>query len=80
MVDDDGPGIPESEIETVLSRGGRLPQNHAGSGLGLAIVGDIAEAYGGSLRLGASEIGGLKAEVALPIRRSVGLKPLASGP
>ncbi len=79
MVDDDGPGIPESEIATVLSRGGRMPQNHAGSGLGLAIVGDIAQAYGGSLRLGVSEIGGLKAEIALPPCGSVELKTPASG-
>ena len=69
MVDDDGPGIPESDIEIVRSRGGRLPQDHAGSGLGLAIVGDLAEAYGGSVHLGASELGGLRAEVVLPIRR-----------
>jgi signal transduction histidine kinase len=67
MVDDDGPGIRESDIETVRSRGGRLPQDYVGSGLGLAIVGDLAAAYGGSVRLGASELGGLRAEVVLPV-------------
>ena len=69
MVDDDGPGICESDLEIVRSRGGRLPQGHAGSGLGLAIVGDLAQAYGGSVRLGASELGGLRAEVVLPVDR-----------
>ena len=41
----------ESEVETVRSRGGRLPQDQPGSGLGLAIVGDLATAYGGSVCL-----------------------------
>ena len=67
-VDDDGPGIPESEVEAVQSRGGRLSKDQPGSGLGLAIVGDLAKAYGGCVRLGASELGGLRAEVLLPIR------------
>ena len=70
MIDDDGPGIRESDIEIVLSRGGRLPQDHVGSGLGLAVVGDIAEAYGGTVRLGRSDLGGLKVEIAFPIRKS----------
>ena len=67
-VDDDGPGIPESEVEAVQSRGGRLSKDQPGSGLGLAIVGDLAKAYGGSVCLGASKLGGLRAEVLLPIR------------
>jgi signal transduction histidine kinase len=69
-VEDDGPGIPEVEAATALSRGGRLDATKPGAGLGLAIVGDIAEAYGGSLDLGRSaELGGLRAEIRLPVRR-----------
>jgi signal transduction histidine kinase len=65
-VEDDGPGIPEEEIGTVLARGGRLDESKPGSGLGLAIVGDLAEAYGGALSLSRSRLGGLCAELRLP--------------
>jgi signal transduction histidine kinase len=65
-VEDDGPGIPEHEIGTVLARGGRLDESKSGSGLGLAIVGDLAEAYGGALSLKRSSLGGLLVELRLP--------------
>ena len=65
-VEDDGPGVSEELIGTVLARGGRLDQTRPGTGLGLAIVGDLVEAYGGSLVLGRSSLGGLRAEVRLP--------------
>ena len=65
-VEDDGPGIPEEQIGTVLTRGGRLDETRPGTGLGLAIVEDLAEAYGGLLVLGRSTLGGLLAEVRLP--------------
>lgn len=71
-VEDDGPGIPKREIETVLARGGRLDESKPGSGLGLAIVGDLAEAYGGSLSLKRSSLGGLLAELRLPYSRQGG--------
>jgi len=64
-VEDDGPGVPEEQIDTVLARGGRLDETRPGTGLGLAIVGDLVEAYGGSLSLRRSELGGLLAEVRL---------------
>lgn len=68
-VEDDGPGIPEAEAATALARGGRLDATKPGAGLGLAIVGDLAEAYGGSLGLGRSAgLGGLRAEIRLPGR------------
>mgnify|MGYP006279916253 CR=1 FL=1 len=41
-VEDNGPGIPETEKEHVFERFYRLDQMQAGSGLGLAIVRDIA--------------------------------------
>jgi signal transduction histidine kinase len=65
-VEDDGQGIPAEQTETVRARGGRLDEAEPGTGLGLAIVGDLAQAHGGSLALGRSDLGGLAAEVRLP--------------
>lgn len=66
-VDDDGPGIPDSQIDTALHRGHRLDENKPGSGLGLSIADDLARTAGGSLRLKRSIIlGGLWAQVTLP--------------
>jgi signal transduction histidine kinase len=65
-VDDDGPGLPRELWETVLQRGVRADEAAPGSGLGLAIVADLAELYGGSIALGASPLGGLRAVLTLP--------------
>lgn len=62
---DDGPGLPEADLQRVLERGVRLDQRAAGSGLGLAIVADIAESYGGTLVL-ANAQPGLRATLTLP--------------
>lgn len=72
LVEDDGPGIPDHQAETVLARGGRLDVTKPGTGLGLAIVGDLLEAYGGSLALRRSPLGGLSVELRLPDRRDEG--------
>ncbi len=66
VVEDDGPGVPEDQRETMLQRGARLDENAPGSGLGLAIVDDLTKAYGGRFTLAASEMGGLKAVLELP--------------
>ena len=64
-ITDDGPGIAEADMPSVLSRGVRLDSNGGGSGLGLAIVSDIVAAYGG--RLAMTDAGpGLKVEIWLP--------------
>jgi signal transduction histidine kinase len=65
-VDDDGPGLDPSLRESVLKRGVRADEAAPGSGLGLAIVADLVELYGGSIVLGASPLGGLRAELRLP--------------
>ena len=65
-VDDDGPGLPEDDREAVLKRGARLDESAPGSGLGLSIIDELARAYGGSLRLDASPLGGLRIDVVLP--------------
>jgi signal transduction histidine kinase len=65
-VEDDGPGLPAEQRENALKRGARLDESAPGSGLGLAIVDELARAYGGSLVLGDSAMGGLKVELTLP--------------
>ena len=59
-VEDDGPGIAEDLRPAALARGGRLDERADGAGLGLAIVQDVLDAYGWTLQLGVSELGGLK--------------------
>jgi signal transduction histidine kinase len=67
-VEDDGPGIPETERTDIFDRGARLDLGKPGTGLGLAIVRDVAEIYGGSIRLEESEdLGGLLARLRLPL-------------
>lgn len=66
VVEDDGPGLPEDQRETVLKRGARLDEATPGSGLGLSIVDELVRAYGGRLTLGESDLGGLKVMLELP--------------
>jgi signal transduction histidine kinase len=68
-VDDDGPGIAAERREAVLGRGTRLDEQVAGHGLGLGIVRDMVEAWGGSLSLEDSPLGGLRVAISLPGRR-----------
>ena len=68
LVEDDGPGIPVERRGELFTRGARLDTTgKPGTGLGLAIVRDVAEIYGGSIRLEESEdLGGLLARLSLP--------------
>ena len=65
-VDDDGPGLPPEERALALKRGQRLDENAPGTGLGLSIVDELARAYGGSVKLGESPLGGLRVTLDLP--------------
>ncbi|CAM3461725.1 sensor histidine kinase [Paracidovorax anthurii] len=68
QVEDDGPGIAESERARVLQRFYRVPGAAGeGTGLGLAIADEIARVHGASLQLGAGARGrGLLVAVAIP--------------
>jgi signal transduction histidine kinase len=58
--------LPEEARTEMLKRGVRLDESRPGSGLGLSIVQDLATLYGGALTLGASPLGGLRADLVLP--------------
>jgi signal transduction histidine kinase len=69
-VDDDGPGIPESELIRVLEPFYRLEDSRnretGGVGLGLAIAQSIVQAHGGMLTLSNRPTGGVRVTIALP--------------
>jgi signal transduction histidine kinase len=69
-VDDNGPGIPEEQMEKVFAPFYRLEGSRSrdtgGVGLGLAAVRSIVRAQGGEVRLTNRDAGGLRATVALP--------------
>ena len=80
-IDDAGPGIPESELETVFAPFRRLETSRSretgGTGLGLTIARTIARAHGGDVRLVNLPGKGLRAEVVLPLAARV-VKRIAS--
>jgi two-component system sensor histidine kinase PhoQ len=65
-VEDDGPGIDESQWQRLLERGARGDEQVEGHGLGLAIVMELVTAYGGEVAIGHSELGGAMISVSLP--------------
>jgi two-component system sensor histidine kinase RstB len=77
-VDDDGPGIPEEDRESIFEPFKRLSNsdgrstnrggtNRGGTGLGLALVKRIAERNGGRVRIVASQLGGSRFVLVLPV-------------
>ena len=71
-VDDNGPGIPDGEIEAMFepfSRG-ETSRNRAtgGSGLGLTLARAIARDHGGDILLNNRQNGGLRATLVLSVR------------
>ena len=70
LVDDDGPGIPESEYENIMKPFYRIDksrsQNKSGVGLGLSIANDIIRSHGGNISFEKSPLNGLRVKVSLP--------------
>ena len=56
-VEDNGPGIPDSEKDKVFTRFYRIDQTQSGSGIGLAIVRDIAIDHGARVEVGTPDSG-----------------------
>jgi signal transduction histidine kinase len=70
-VEDNGPGIPEEEIEAVFRPFRRLETSRnretGGTGLGLTIARSVARSHGGDIVLSPRDCGGLRAEIVLPL-------------
>jgi signal transduction histidine kinase len=70
LVEDEGPGIPETEHQRVFEPFVRLESSRneatGGTGLGLTLVRAIAEGHGGGVTLENRPEGGLRARLRLP--------------
>ena len=61
VVEDDGPGVDDGDVDRLLQRGVRGDERVQGHGIGLAIVQDILRAYQGDLHVSRSDtLGGAK--------------------
>lgn len=69
VVEDQGSGIPEAEVEKVFERFHRADgtRHHGGFGLGLAIARSIVEAHDGTISARNGDAGGARFEVRLPL-------------
>ena len=76
LIEDDGPGIPESEIETMMDPFTRGDPSRntttGGAGLGLALARAIADQHGGALRMAnrtsaAGAVEGLNVRLEIPL-------------
>lgn len=68
VIDDDGPGFPDSRLADLLQRGVRADERREGQGLGLAIAAQLIEAYDGRLEQVPSELGGAALRIHFPSR------------
>ena len=70
VIEDEGPGVPEDDLERVFEPFVRLEASRSrdtgGSGLGLAIARSIVRSHGGDVHLENRSEAGLRATVALP--------------
>ncbi len=71
IVEDDGPGIPESEYDNVFKPFYKIDKGRADSkssvGLGLSIASDIVRSHGGNIKLNKSSLNGLEVKIFLPV-------------
>ena len=69
-VEDDGPGIPESEYDNVFKPFYKIDKGRAETkssvGLGLSIASDIIRSHGGNIKLEKSKLNGLGVRIFLP--------------
>jgi len=69
-VEDDGPGIPEEELERIFERfhqvDGSMAREQAGTGLGLALARELARLHGGDIKVRSRPGAGSVFRVELP--------------
>lgn len=66
VVDDDGPGVPEEELNRIFQP--FYSSKAGGTGLGLALCKRVFKAHGGSLHCGPSPLGGARFVGTVPLR------------
>ncbi len=66
QVDDQGPGVPQQQMEQVFEPHVRLAGHQQGYGLGLGIARNIAHSHGGEVSLLNLREGGLRVTLYLP--------------
>lgn len=74
IIEDDGPGIPEDERQSVFNAFQQLPNErseHGGFGLGLAIVARILNLHQGAATATTSNLGGAKFLLTWPIKPTI---------
>ena len=71
VVDDDGEGVPDHELEHIFRPFYRIDEARArqtgGTGLGLTIVANAVQQHQGKVKAIKSELGGLRIEIRLPL-------------
>lgn len=71
VVDDDGEGVPDHELEHIFRPFYRVDEARArqtgGTGLGLTIVANAVQQHQGKVKAIKSELGGLRVEIRLPL-------------
>ncbi|MGC9457818.1 MAG: ATP-binding protein [Halothiobacillaceae bacterium] len=67
VIEDDGPGVPDSQRTQLMKPGWRADENRPGHGMGLVIVGDIIGQYHGSIEFDCSGLGGLRVSLRIPL-------------
>lgn len=65
-ISDNGPGIPETQLEKVMGRGVRADEQVKGHGIGLAVVKELVTLSGGSINGSGGSLGGIEWQVILP--------------
>lgn len=67
LVEDDGPGLPESVIEQVFDP--YYTTKQGGTGLGLSITRGIVEEHGGTIELNSRDGQGCRVSIAIPLKQ-----------
>jgi signal transduction histidine kinase len=70
IVEDDGFGVAAEDLPRLGHRGLRLDERHPGYGLGLSILVQLVSRYSGQIRFDIGPLGGLRVDLAIPLKES----------